>query len=136
MNIPAARGRGGHNWKYLGKSPAGFSLELCAKSQIRKLKKRTGEMHVNLTWKEYVLDDVVSPKSSIESEPVLKWNSGRVVEFPDNAHAISSKIRFFDGTEIALTGSYSNEYIDVLWNAGTKQLQINTKKPSSIEEIY
>lgn len=136
MTMPGTHGRAGHRWKLLGKSPAGFSLELCAKSEIRKLKKRTGEQHVNMTWREYRVDDVISPQSNLVTEPDIIWNMGRVIKFPEDSHAISVEIRYFDGTTAAVTGNYADQYLNVAWNASTRQMQINTRAPSSIEEIY
>ncbi len=138
QTVKGANGRAGHSWKMLDKTPAGYSVQLCVQSQIRKLKKRSGEQNVNLAWKEYKLSDEVSETtpSELASSSNLKWDEQLLVELPKNTHSINVAITFFDGSEILAINDTTNRYVDIEWNSSSKQLVVRPKLLSNTRDIY
>lgn len=131
----AVRGKAGRSWGIISKNPAGFTVELCAQSQIKKLRKRSGEIFVNLTWKEFKKGNVVGQFESVEGSKVLDWGSPIQVVLPEDTHAITVKLEYFDGSDAVFDGNYADKYVDASWNNATKQLIVRTKAPSSIAGI-
>lgn len=70
-------------------SPGGFAVRMCAQSQVIKFKKRSGEISVYATWKEYRMENVVSAEESMNGED-LTWGAAFNRTLPSDAHAIST----------------------------------------------
>ena len=129
-------GEGSHNWKFMLKETTGFSVKLCAQAQMHTLTdKDDGLMRVNLVWKEYEVDELVSPRTSLSKEE-LYWGSPLEFKLPDETHGVLVKVEYFDGTSIITSGSKNDSYLDISWNNATKQLIVSPREPSVIEEIY
>jgi hypothetical protein len=54
---------------------------------------------------------------------------------PDDAFAIVVEVQYFDHSIGHFIGNDSDKYVDVKWDAATKQLLMNAKKPDAIGGI-
>ncbi|MCJ8503151.1 hypothetical protein [Desulfatitalea alkaliphila] len=132
----AVRGNGRHSWDIVSKNTAGFTVELCAQSVISKrLSKEHGKISVNLTWKEFKKGDVVGQFEPVQVSEVLNWGSPIQVVLPEDTHAITIKLRYFDGSDAVFDGNFADKYVNASYNFATKQLIVRPKAPSSIAGI-
>ena len=135
--IPAIRTKAGHRWSIPDKSPGGFTVRTCAQAQMHTLiKKYSGEMFVNLGWREYKKDDVITPRQEVSLDNGLMWNKIIEQALPADTNAVLVKLIYFDGTATAFSGNYSDRYVDASWNNATKQLILRTKVPNTISGIF
>ena len=114
---------------------AGFAYELCARAKISNGKKRNGEAGVRAYWKEYKRDYVTSPLTPVEAPGTLNWGTPINVVLPDDTHAITVVVTFFDGSSAMFDGVYEHKYLESSWNNATKQLILRSKTPTSIAGI-
>lgn len=124
--------------KIVNQSPAGFSVETCAKALMHTVfKKKDGLMRVTMGWKEYKNEDVVGKDVHIKfNNENLQWNTQIEKKFPKDTHTITLKVDYFDGTSAIVNGSYQDKYIKASWNNSTKHLVIRPTTPSTVMGIY
>lgn len=131
-----AFGRAGHRWKLLSQNSAGFTVELCAKSQINRGRKKTGEMHLNMSWREYHNGDIVSNAISVEKNKPLLWRHSYRKPLPKDTNSFNLVINYFDGTSTIVDGSYKDSFIDVSWNNSSKNLIIRPQKNQGVKSLF
>lgn len=132
----AVTGRARNRWELLNKLPTGFTVELCAQSQMHTVfEKRNGEIAVNLAWREYKLDDVISLSKSHVEDHAFNWSSSYQETLPAATHAISLTLHYFDGSQAKFIGAGADKYVTVSWNNATKQILVSARRPKEINGI-
>lgn len=115
----------------------GISVELCAKAQISRGRKRSGEIGVEVTWDEYRLDDIVSAPIQVAEyeDNLLDWNTSGVIEFPNDTKSFIMRVNYFNGDFDIFNGSQmgSQSLVETSWNNDTKQLRYRTRNVETLE---
>ena len=135
MSHSQTHGKARNRYEMLGLSPAGFTMELCAQSQMHTpFKKRSGEITAVASWREYRMEDVVSEYQGLPPKSV-DWSAGLQETLAPATNAISIALDYFDGSRANFIGNGADKYVDVRWNSGTQQLLITPKKPNTIDAL-
>ena len=126
--------QGHYNNRFLKKSSSGFTYKACAKSKVsvgwRGPKKKNGIIDVTVIWKEFREEDIRSDNTDINT--TIKFNKDFEKLFDRNTDTISIEIAMFNGRQVIFTDNHRDQFFDINWNAGTKQLVI---KPLGIDDI-
>jgi hypothetical protein len=142
INVSGGTERGRGHFELQNVTSGGFSAYLGAQSVIRggrriynPPRKEDGYVSRTVKWREYRVDDVTTPYTNLQST-VLDWGASPVLDtLPSTSYAIAVKMSYFDGSHKTFVGNDGDQYVDVKWNDGTKQLLITPKKPESIAGI-
>lgn len=121
-------------WRIVDPSASGFSIELCAQPQIDKMGKTTGAVAVETTWKEFRVGDVVTPREWLNPEG-LSWGADIKETLPADTNSIEVDLEYFDGSRASFTETSNDRYVNMTWNAQTRQLVLTPRLRSSIAEI-
>jgi len=125
---------GQNSWKLVDVSPESFTVELCAQSQMSKLRKLTGSISVQATWKEYRMTDIVTPQESLPLK-TLEWGTAIEEMLPPDSNSVSVALAYFDGSRSTLSGDRGDKYVETKWDPAAHQLVIAPRDPVGIEGL-
>jgi hypothetical protein len=118
-------------WRILEASTSGFSVELCAQPQIDRMGKTNGSLSLAVTWKEYRMGDVITPREWREPE-ALNWGAQIQESLPEDTHEIEVALEYFDGSRASFTQTSKDRYVELQWNPQTHQLDLIPRLRSSL----
>ncbi len=121
-------------WGIVDASTNGFSIDLCAQPQIDKMGKSLGSVAVEATWKEFRVGDVVSAREWLEPEG-LSWGAEIKQALPVDTHTIEVELEYFDGSHASFTQTSQDRYVEMKWNAQTRQLVLTPHLRSSLADL-
>jgi hypothetical protein len=121
-------------WRVLDASTNGFSVELCAQPQIDRMGKTNGSVSLEVTWKEYRMGDVITPREWREPE-ALNWGAQIEQSLPEDTHEIEVALEYFDGSRASFTQTSKDRYVEMQWNAQTHQLVLTPRLRSSLADL-
>ncbi len=121
-------------WRILDASTSGFSVELCAQPQIDRMGKTNGSVSLEVTWKEYRMGDVITPREWREPE-ALNWGAQIEQSLPEDTHEIEVALEYFDGSRASFTQTSKDRYVEMQWNAQTHRLVLTPHLRSSLADL-
>jgi hypothetical protein len=121
-------------WSIVDASASGFSIELCAQPQIDRMGKTTGSVAVEAAWKEFRMGEVISQREWLEPD-ALNWGAQIKESLPVDTDEIEVELDYFDGSHASFSQTSSDRYVELKWDAQTRQLILTPRLRSSLADF-